>query len=150
MSYMGTKRSEGPGFVAAETTVFFFLPNSTIEGAQLTLLSPNPGSRVANLDVLVCKRTTRLLISRCIINQGKTLCTTAAEDTANSPFGGTQPYLRGRPLNVAALLSASPIWVTAFGNEVLRAFKAMLHLSQSQLIRCCTSSFFGCSAGYGR
>lgn len=113
--YLNSTISVQPGAVAAETTVIFLGANATLEGAQQTITSPTPGSRILFVDVLVCTSKTTLEPSHCTINQGNlTSCiayvpANAAADTSGT--GGLNVSI-AHPSSTALLLAASP--ATAF------------------------------------
>lgn len=106
-----------PGALTAEVTVVFLGANGTIEGAQQTITSPNPESRIRSVDVLVCTSTTTLELSHCTISRGNvTSCTAhvpayALTDTTGT--GGLDAYIIN-PNSTAMILATSP--VSAFYN----------------------------------
>lgn len=110
VTYVNSTNSAVSGTVAAETTIIFLGANVTLEGAQYTMQSPNQGSRIHFVDVLVCTSKTTLEPSHCFINQGNvTSCTAYAPTNASAP-GGLNMITN--PDKTALILAASP--ATAF------------------------------------
>jgi hypothetical protein len=112
--YLNSNVTTGPGSVEAQTSIIFLAVNGTIEGAQQTITSPDPTSRIESVDVLVCTSTTRLETSTCTINRGAVVSCNSyqpANSSANST--GVDKYIKN-PLSVAMYLSASA--VTAYYN----------------------------------
>ena len=130
--YLNSATTVASGVVEAQTSVILLAANGTLEGAQQTINSPEPTSRIESVDVLVCTSTTRLEISICTINMGNvTSCQfqLPANLSNGSTTGGVEMYINN-PVSVAITLSASP--VTAF--YILETRLPMLGINQQQYI----------------
>ncbi|KZP18830.1 hypothetical protein FIBSPDRAFT_955998 [Athelia psychrophila] len=107
--YLNSAISEQPGSVAVETSVIFLGANVILEGAQQTIISPNPTARIASVDVLICTSKTTLETSHCVIYQGiVTNCTAFVPANANASSTGLDAYVNNSASS-AAILAASPV-----------------------------------------
>ncbi|KDQ60515.1 hypothetical protein JAAARDRAFT_205438 [Jaapia argillacea MUCL 33604] len=110
VAYLNATYVISPGSLDTISSVIFFAANGTIEGAQQHILSPNPTSRITQIDVLVCTSTVKLQISDCEITRGFVQnCSPADPSTipGDSDWGGVDWYIH-RPYHVGVALSAVP------------------------------------------
>ena len=109
--YLNGSYVAGSGFVIGNASVIFVAANGTMEGAQLTINSPNPTSRIRSVDLLVCASTTRLEVSTCTINFGTvTSCNPNPElvSSSNNSMGGVDAFVQ-HPGDVAITLAVAPV-----------------------------------------
>ena len=109
--YLNGSYMVGSGFVTGNASVIFAAANGTMEGAQLTITSPNPTSRIRSVDVLVCASTTRLEVSTCTIKLGTvTSCNPNPQlvSSSNSSMGGVDMFVQ-HPGDVAITLAVAPV-----------------------------------------
>ena len=108
--YLNGSYVVGSGFVTGNASVIFAAANGTMVGAQLTIDSPNPTSRIRSVDVLVCASTTRLEVSTCTINLGAvTSCNPNPQlvSSSNNSMGGVDTFVQ-HPGDVAITLAVAP------------------------------------------
>ena len=109
--YLNGSYVVGSGFVTGNASVIFAAANGTMVGAQFTINSLNPMSRIRSVDVLVCTSTTRLEVSTCTIDFGTvTSCNPNPQlvSSSNSSMGGVDTYVQ-RPGDVAINLAVAPV-----------------------------------------
>jgi hypothetical protein len=107
--YLNSTVTTAPGSVEAQTSVIFLAVNGTFEGAQQTITSPDPTSRIESVDVLVCTSTTRLETSMCTISRGAVVSCDFYQPTNSSANStGVEKYINN-PSSVAMYLSASAV-----------------------------------------
>jgi len=116
----------GSGFVTGNASVIFAAANGTMEGAQLTINSPNPTSRIRSIDVLVCTSTTRLEVSTCTIDLGTvTSCNPNPQlvSSSNSSMGGVDMFVQ-HPGDVAITLAVAPVIAIPYWYNVVPSYDA--------------------------
>jgi hypothetical protein len=109
--YLNGSYVVGSGFVTGNASVIFAAANGTMEGAQFTIHSPNPTSRIRSVDVLVCTSTTRLEVSTCTIDLGNvSSCNPNPQlvSSSNNSMGGVDTFVQ-HPGDVAITLAVAPV-----------------------------------------
>jgi hypothetical protein len=112
--YLNQTTAFTSGTVQAQTSVIFLAVNGTMEGAQHTLISPDPTAQITSVDVLVCTSTTTLEISECTISHGNvTDCESVPSsdllvNASTSSTGGIE-FCISNPMGVVAILAASAV-----------------------------------------
>jgi hypothetical protein len=114
----------GSGFVTGNASVIFAAANGTMEGAQLTISSSNPTSRIRSVDLLVCTSTTRLEVSTCTIDFGTvTSCNPNPQlvSSSNNSMGGVDTFVH-RPADVAITLAVAPVIAIPYWYNVVPSY----------------------------